>query len=154
LTNHIRIAHSSNSTIDSNVCGDTLQGHDGHGTRFLRDASLLNIYYIHDHTTFEHLRQPRLHRKLSARTGHVYYTNISCEGIVDHKSSDLAELAGTATMSGDRKRVSQNTSFQRVYLEDKRILYAILQAKAKHMKQKHSSTEKPLECFCISHQLH
>ena len=37
---HSRVGHASDATLNANVGGDTLEGHDGGGTGLFSDASL------------------------------------------------------------------------------------------------------------------
>lgn len=47
---HGWIRHTSNATFDSDIGGDSLEGHDGCGTGFFSDAGLYtSILYIRRH---------------------------------------------------------------------------------------------------------
>ena len=47
----------------ANVGRYTLECHDCHRARFLRDARLLNVGHVHDHAALEHLRKTSLDGK-------------------------------------------------------------------------------------------
>ena len=57
---HLRIRHASDATLGTDVCGHSLEGHDGHGSDVLGDFGLLSIDDVHDHAALEHLRHAPL----------------------------------------------------------------------------------------------
>ena len=73
LLDELWVGHTCNAALDTNVCGYTLEGHDGRGTSLFSNAGLggilalahdlerigegtylLSIDNIHDHTTLQH----------------------------------------------------------------------------------------------------
>jgi len=59
----VRVAHPGHAALSANVSGDALEGHDGHGTRVLRDLRLVRGDDIHDHPALEHLGETALHAR-------------------------------------------------------------------------------------------
>lgn len=42
LLDHAGVGHAGNTTLDTDIGGDTLEGHDGSGTGLLSNASLVD----------------------------------------------------------------------------------------------------------------
>lgn len=60
LLDHGRVRHAGDAAVLANVGGDSLEGHDGAGTRFLGDAGLLGVGDVHDDAALEHLGEAGL----------------------------------------------------------------------------------------------
>ena len=44
LLNHAGVGHARNATLNANISGDTFEGHNGSGTGFFGDTSLVKEY--------------------------------------------------------------------------------------------------------------
>ena len=65
----VGVAHAGNAALGSNVGGDSLEGHDGDGSRVLGDAGLLGRDDVHDDTALEHVRHAALNGEGSGAGG-------------------------------------------------------------------------------------
>jgi len=63
---HLRVAHSGDSTVNANVSGNPLECHDRYGACVLGNLCLLSVDDVHNDAAFQHLGQPALD-ELSAR---------------------------------------------------------------------------------------
>lgn len=64
LLDHSGVGHSGDSSVGSNVGGDLLKGHNGHGSGLLGNLGLLGVDNVHDDATLEHLGQTGLQLEL------------------------------------------------------------------------------------------
>ncbi|CUQ97483.1 hypothetical protein BN1843_28140 [Escherichia coli] len=55
------ITHSGHTALSSDIGRDSLESHDGAGSRFFSDAGLFRGDHVHDDPASEHLRQPNFH---------------------------------------------------------------------------------------------
>ena len=54
-TNHLRVAHTANTTCCTDVGRDTFEGHYSAGTSLFGYLGLLGSSHVHDNTTLQHL---------------------------------------------------------------------------------------------------
>ena len=52
---HVRIGHTSNATLCTNVGRNALEGHNGNRTGIFGNTSLLRVYNVHNDAALDHL---------------------------------------------------------------------------------------------------
>ena len=60
FANHLRVTHSGDTSVESNVGGDAFKGHHSNGASCLGDFCLLDVDDVHDDTTLQHSGQTGL----------------------------------------------------------------------------------------------
>src|SRR5262249_10617878 len=82
--NHIRVAHTGDTTLGTDVRRDTLQRHDRTGSRILRDFCMFGGDDIHNDAALEHLCQTALYS-----FGSSLLISVGMGSICGHSQSSL-----------------------------------------------------------------